>query len=277
MGTNVFQFNDAVDFLQSVLEEKKRRNTRFSLRAWASQLGMPHAATLSAVLNRKQDLAPELALKIRTTLKLSQGASEFYDLLVLYTNAKNPLERDVLSRHLAGMHPSAQFSTLDLDASRMIADWRYFAVLELTSQPDCSDDPDHIAKRFGSAMTPAQAKDIIDRLLRLQLVKRLDDGRLMRTTKNIATPGDNPEQALRGIHHQLLDMAKERLETMPVTAREFSANFFVGRSDQIAVIKTRMRQLRRELSQVIEDPSGDAVFVLNMSLFNVLESEDSGD
>jgi PAS domain S-box-containing protein len=66
-----------ISILRSALEKRKESNPRYSLRAFASFLGL-HPSALSRVLSGKQDLSVPSALQILRKLKLNQEEQELF-------------------------------------------------------------------------------------------------------------------------------------------------------------------------------------------------------
>lgn len=272
---SLFSFHDPVEFLNAWLTHSQARNPRFSLRAWARQLGLSHVAMLSMVLARKRKLLPSLSSRISELWvrqgRLSAEDSRYFDLLVLHANARTDEEKEFYARLLARLRPDQQFATLELDRLRALADWTHFAVLEMTELKGFRPDPRWISLRLGGSVKPSQASDIIERLLRLGLLEKRGE-RLVKTNAWLATPTDRPNASLRALHRQFLERAQEALETIPAGERDITAHLTVGSRAQLAEAKRRIREFRRELATLLGGPgNGDSLYLLNIQLFDVLK------
>src|SRR5690606_4938403 len=120
-------------FLNASLQAVQRHNPSYSLRAWAKQLGLSHVAMLSMVLNRKRRLLPQLSSKISQHYvecgRFDETEARYFDILVLFANAKTIEEQAFYERILSSLRPDRCFSTLGLDHFRVISDWYHFAIL----------------------------------------------------------------------------------------------------------------------------------------------------
>src|SRR5450759_614543 len=109
MKLHVFQYHDPVEFLNASIQSMQARNAAFSMRSWAQQLQMNHVAMLSMVLSRKRKLLPSLSSKIsaqfRAAGRFSETEARYFDMLVLFHNAKTIDEKNFYEGILSGLKP----------------------------------------------------------------------------------------------------------------------------------------------------------------------------
>ncbi len=92
----VFDYTETIPYLKAVLDERKRRNPQFSLRAWTKQLGVSDAAQISRVFTQKRPITLGLAMQILEGLKLSTQEAEYFKLLALREVSTDETERSML-------------------------------------------------------------------------------------------------------------------------------------------------------------------------------------
>jgi len=274
MELKVFDYTDPVDFLNASLQSIQRQNPRYSLRAWAKQLDLPHVAMLSMVLNRKRRLLPSLSSKISqnyfTIGRFTEAEARYFDILVLRANARTPDEQIFYEKILASLRPDRQFSTLSLDHFRIISDWYHLAIVEMTQLKDFSADPRWISLRLGGCVNEGQVREAIDRLFRVGLLERGDDGTLRKLNSHYSTPSDIPSQAIRSFHKQGIERALAALESQPVELRDITAHVVTTSTAKVPEAKEMIREFRRRLAEFLETPGGDAVYQVNVQLFDAL-------
>ncbi len=276
MEPKIFDYNNPIDFLNAWLKAAQAQNPRFSLRSWALQLGLGHVAMLSMVLNRKRRFLPSLSSKISQHFlkvgKFNENEARYFDMLVLFTNASSNEESIFYEKILATLRPDQQFSTLTLDHFRVVSDWHHLAIVEMTELKDFNSDPQRISLRLGGNVNEGQVKEAIDRLIRVGLLER--DGESLRKTKTFyATPTDVSNKAIRSFHSQMIGKAITALESQPVEERDITAHMMTISKEKLPVAKAMIRDFRRNLAQFLETSQGDAVYQVNIQLFNVLGKE----
>lgn len=269
----IFEYTDPIEYLNSVFSKIKANNHRFSLRAWASQMGLPHVTLLSLVLNRKRRLLPPLSTKISQYLQnrdhLTEKEARYFEILVMYAQSRTPEEKEMYQRLLANLRPDRFFTTLELDHIRLISDWYHFAILEMTNLRDFNSDPTWIKKCLADIVTESQIKDAITRLIRLGLLKKTEGGKLKKTTPYLATGNNRPNLDLRKLHEQFLEKAKDALNSQDLSERTITGHMMSIDRASLPEIKKRIDEFRREIGQNFESHQGNAVYQLGIQFFSL--------
>jgi uncharacterized protein (TIGR02147 family) len=273
MQPDVFQFQDPVEFLNACFAAKKQAHPRFSLRAWTQQLGLGHVALLSMVLSRKRRLQPNLSAKISrqwlASGQFSVNEARYFDFLVLFANARDPDEKEFYQRVLNSIAPEPTFTTLELDRLRILSDWYHFAILELTRLRGFAPEPAWIHRQLGGQVSLGEVLEALRRLLRLGLLEKTPEGSLRKTSVYLATPSDVPDAALRRLQAAWIQKAATALDTQPVTQRDITGHLMAICRDRLPEAKRRIREFRHELARFLEGEDADAVYQLNVQLFEV--------
>jgi uncharacterized protein (TIGR02147 family) len=274
MEIKVFNYSDPIDYLNASLRVMQETNPRFSLRSWSKQLGLNHVAMLSMVLNRKRRLLPSFSSKISEQFlkqgRFTQNEARYFDMLVLFSNASSTEEKNFYQRILSELRPDREFVTLDLDRIRFMSDWYHIAILEMTFLKDFNSDPRWISLRLGENVNERQVKDAVDRLIRLSLLEKTKQG-LRKTESILESPSDVPSQALRDFHSQMIRKSLDALEKQEIQKREISSQTMAISREKIPEAKRMIRDFRKKMSRFLESDKNDAVYQLNVQLFDVLE------
>jgi uncharacterized protein (TIGR02147 family) len=279
MEPQVFQYHDPVEFLNASIQAIQARNPRFSLRAWASQLGLSHVAMLSMVLNRKRRLLPTLSSKISkhfaSSGRFTENEARYFDILVMFHNSSTLEEKNFYEGILSSLKPDRSFSTLELDKLNIISEWYHAAILEMTDTKNFKPDPRWISLRLGDSVSPDQVKAAIERLLRLGLLERTRQGSLKKTNAFLATPTDVPDKSLKKFHSEMIMKAVKAMETQAVEKRDITSYTFSIDTSKLPEAKLMIRDFRRKLAKLLESPTGDSVYQLNIELFDLLGDKDA--
>ncbi|MGE0174352.1 MAG: TIGR02147 family protein [Oligoflexales bacterium] len=250
---------DYRDFLLNAYKEKRQKNSQYSLRSYAKFLGIS-APQLSKILNRKQPLSLRHATQIADKLALSPSQRSQ---LATALNSELLLPTDARGRQ--------EFLQLADDRFRLISDWWHFAILSLGSVRGNSKDPKWIATRLG--ITVQVAEDAFQRLLRLNLVEMVDGG-YRQSGLPLSTTTDVPSSAIQKYHRQNLELAAEKLGSIPVDLREFTSITIAVDPNNIAKAKDAIRKFKRSMADSLGSGNKEEVYTLAIQLFPLTTQED---
>ncbi len=245
------------DLLIQELRRRQQRNPSYSLRAFASHLAIS-PAHLSLLISGKKRVTAKQALKIAEKLDLPPS---------LRSRLVDSLLPEAL-RSAPGLEDS--FRLLDEDEFAFIADWYHFAILSLGKLRQNSSDAAWIARRLG--ITPIEALDGFRRLSRLGLVERKGAG-FRQTGLPLRTSNQVPSRAIRQYHKQNLDLAKEKIDAVPLEERDFSSITMASNSTQLKKAGKLIEEFKQRLSRFLEEGEPEEVYTLAVQLFPVTTQE----
>lgn len=259
------QFHDDYrKYLMGLFNERKDRNPRYSLRAFARDIGVA-SSRLSEILRGKVGLSAQRALQIGERIGLANEELEHFISLVELEHARSDVEKKVASAKVAKRLD--RLEELKEDEFNLIADWYHFPMLEYFKLPNAKADIEHVAATFG--LTAQVAQEALERLIRLGYLGRSENGEIL-SQMNKRTTSDISSQAIRIAQTQVLEKAKEALHRRPVEERELSYMIFKYRKSDVPEIKERIRKFRRELMNEFERADEvDAVGCLGSQFFQL--------
>lgn len=244
---------DPVELLRNEYQKRCHKNDRYSLRAFARDLGMS-APRLSQLLSRKRPPSPGQVLKVSQSLGLNQRETQ-----------------RLLSSGL-GNHQLAAFQELPLDQYRLMADWHHSAILcllETNSKSEIKDEK-FIARRLG--ISGVLVNDSLERLTRLKLIQKDDNGYIA-TLKNLATPTDLPSTALKTFHSQMIRKALESLDSDTGVDRDITGITMAIDKSKLPAAKQMIKEFRRQLCGFLESGDANEVYHLNLQLFPLTKTK----
>lgn len=260
------------EFLRDQLDERCSRNARYSLRAFARDLGLS-PARLSELLSGKQGLSLAWAKRISRRLDLSERETERFCDLVESQHARSPARRKSAVLRLAHAQATPALR-LQLDAFRTVAEWYPFAILELVSVKGFESTPRWIAKRLG--ITVSQAESAIERLIRLEQLERDPRGNLRAVHDSTFTVSGVPSDAIKDFHRRILEKASLAIGEQAVAERDFSSSCIAIARDQVPEAQRLLAELRRRFWQALEtDRPKEAVYCLSTAFFRLDQKESS--
>lgn len=247
---------DPVTWIKDEFTVRCDRNRRYSLRAYARDLGISLGA-LSEILRGKRLLSPRMAKRLAPQLALDPRQE------CLFLNAL-PNETSRASR--LRVDEDFQRHALADDQFRLIADWYHYGILSLMKTDDFEPSYAWISKRLG--ITAGEAELGIARLIRIGLVKR--SGRKLTRTKSwITTTSEVPSTALKRSHKQSIDQAGEALFKIPVELRDITSTTVATDASQLQAAKKLIRDFHIKLQSLLESGPKTEVYNLNIQLVPV--------
>lgn len=260
---SIRDYEDYRPYLRDVLQEKIAKNPSFSLRRMAEFCGVSPAC-LSRILQAKRRLAAETATKIINAFRLSAKDADYFHTLVAIERCQDPKEKDRLLLKLA-KNRNQKTATISMEVFRMVADWQHFALLSLVTTKGFKEDSTWISKRLGISTT--EAKQALQRLLDLGLLKKSAQGEWVVSEPNIQTVHDQAEAAVRENHRQHLTKAAQGLSSVPLDLREFNNLSVCMSLAQTPKAKQRIREFLDSFNEEFDLSKSDEVFQLNVQFY----------
>lgn len=244
--------------LQKELRSIQERKPRFSLRAFARQLGLS-PSSLSKVISGAQGLSPQMAESVALKLKLPAGEVERFKKTAILEQAKKRRSRKKLEGAIT-IH--------DLELFELLSQWYNFVLLEWISMRPGIIDLSDISERLG--VSEVVVRDSIKRLQRFKLLKR--SGNSYSVPDKARSFGDQvPSRAIRAYHAHMIAKAASALEDQPFEKRNVS-NVILRISDKnYDKVVEKIAAFRRDIASLTNnDPDADQIYALNFQFFSLV-------
>lgn len=270
---NLFDYFDYRDFLQDFYHFHKKRNSAYSYRLFArkAKLGSPNY--LKLVVDGKRRITDRTLYQFSRGLGLSRDEEKYFRELVMYQEVSDPDSKDQHLRALMKYQEKQRTPTpLTESRSRALGDWHHLVVRELVSTKNFKEDPSWIAKRLGGKITESQAKESIELLLSLRLLKRSSEGKLEQTEPLLTSSDDVPAHLLRSLHRFYLRRALASIFSITSDKREMSGLLLAIPSSRLKEVKEEIKEFRKKLNRKYGmEKSGEEVFFAGLYLFPITQ------
>ena len=237
--------------LKNKLSDIKSRNPSYSVRSFASKIGIA-PSTLSLIMLGKRRVSIQLARKIADKLMLDpQEKSEVI-----------PVKESLTSHE-----PMPEnYMQLSCDQFNLISEWHYFAILNLIHTKDFQSDVQWISSRLG--LSNKKVEEALELLKRLNLIKESETGTLKRVKSKYRTTDGKNDVALRKSHYDTLTIAQEKLLATPLEQRDFTWITFAFDLAKMDEAKQLIRRFQDEFLDLInKDAEHSEVYRLAVQLF----------
>lgn len=256
METNNIENTSSQLWLENLLAEKIKKNPQFSLRAFARLVDVS-PAVLSRILSGKRKLTFNLAVRIADALVLG------------------PIERDTLYSFFTGSasHPTDEDrheKELSIDCFNAMKEWYHYGITQLLYIEGFQEDPKWIAKML--SITELEAKLAVDRLLRLEILDRNDEGRLFRTATHLSTSTDIASAGIRHFQKQILEKSITSLENDDIALRDITSITIAINEERIPEAKKEIMKFRKRMAEFLAEGEKTCVYNLGVHLIPLSKS-----
>lgn len=238
--------------LQQEFVNRCRKNSSYSLRAFAKSLGI-EASPLSAILRGKRPLTPKTQQRLALAMGMNLG--------------------DI--QQFARVTPAPSFQQLTVDNYAIISDWYHFAILELIAVKGFKANLAYVARTLGISQT--EASIAVERLRRVGLLEIKNGKWVDKTPSGYVTNinGELTSQAAKKLQRQILEMSLKALEELPTAVRNHTSMTMAINPEDLSVAKEKITKFRRELCAFLNrNKAPTKVYQLAVSLFPLSKNGD---
>lgn len=267
---NIYCYNNAVEYLRDVYKYKKKINPNYSLRAWSKKMGFKSHTPLVLILNKKRDVSPKQIKKLLAGMDLDNNEAIYFEALAHMDACKSASQKEMYEAVLQNHHPDNDFSSMELEKFRMIANWYYAAIIEMTELKDFKADPVWISKRLGNKIDANEAQLALEKLLDFGLLKKRGR-KLVKVNKSLTTPRNIGGEAIRKHHKEMIDLANKSVDEQKASERVLNSCSMTIDSSQIEKAQDLILKFRKNMEKTLETPKGDHTYQLCVQFFRLTE------
>jgi len=265
---NFLDIADYRDFLKAYYERRKKEMPLFSYRMMGEKLGLD-ASYLFRVLQKKQHLPSHAIPMAKELLGLSGRAAEYFDILVASAQTKDAKKKAELAEQAVALRDVERKSISESEL-RFLSEW-WIAVVRAYIEISGGVVNEHeIANALRPKITEAQVKDAVELLKDLGLVTRLTSGKLKLSNAHLTVSGPDKAKAVRQFQRQVLSLASDSLENVPVEERDVSTLTVAVDAECFEDLREIIKEFRRLVQKRVDESSHpDRVMQLSMAFYPV--------
>lgn len=272
----IFTYTDYRKFLSDAWTERKSRDAKFSHRFIALRAGFASSGFFSKILSGDVNLTPTGALKLAEIFRLSNRETRYFELLVLYDQARSHeermlfLDRIVASRNLG-------VPELETSKTAFCRDWRAVAILQALDLIEHRDDHALLGRMLNPKVDGAEVGRILGLLDELGLASKGDDG-IWRKTQATLTTGDAESEAIDLFRQTTMELGIESMDRWTREDRSISTLTLSVSKQTFERLRDKLRCLRREaLDMAASDDLPDRVIQVNFQMFPLAVRPEGGE
>ncbi len=263
---SVFEYTDYRAYLKDWYRGEAK-DRKLSYRKLAAEIGFKSPGHFSLIVNAKANLSLKVLDRFIRYLDLSKKEAEYFQALVLYTQAKAADEK---KRAFDRMLAFKQFRVRSIAATQyeFLEKWYYLAVREVLAVYAFKGDYAALAQRIEPGITVEEARQSIEVLRRLGLITRDAQGRWLRVETVLATGPEAPAHAVNAFLGQAMDLAKSALDRIPKEDRVLAATTVSVSQETFEEIREETRAFRKRILEMAQrDPRPDRIYQFQFHVF----------
>jgi len=264
---SLFDYLDYREFLRDFYLEQKRKNSTYSFRYLAQKTNVD-PAHIARVFQLKRHLSDKSLAPFIQLCKFSEEERIFFDRLVAFNMARTERQAKQAFEALISLS-SVKSHTLGPDQYAYYTQWYYTAVRALIAlRPLKVKDAGAMAKMLSPHISPQQARDAVNLLIKLGLVNTGDDGTLQCRDTHVTTGPTWRSFAAKTFQAETIRLAAESLDRHPKELRDISTVTVGIKRGRMEEMRQKIADFRKSIMRLAEeDQEPDDIYQLNVQLF----------
>lgn len=266
---DIFSYLDYRQFLRDLTQFLKRQK-RFNVRAFAERAGLRSPGYLKMVIDGVRNITIETAERFCRALEIADREKPYFEKLVIYNQTSDPdLKREYFDA-LMSLRPRSSDFAHEKRLNRYFSQPHFVTIREMATLKDFREDPKWIARRCLPPISPADAREALDTLTQLGLLKRDPNGHLVQADQFISTEKRHTQAVVTYHYHEsMLNKARHALGMLPPGSRHYDALTLPLPQEMYGEILQEFTKFRNRVVELANRPNlrYDEVFQLNFQLF----------
>jgi len=272
---SIFEYMDYRKFLADYYAFKKNANRNFSYRVFNAKAGISSPVFFKLVIDGKRNLGLSSIDKFATALNLNKKETVYFKKLVLFDQSDNPEEKQEHYAVIRSMRNLISEKALTNVQYEYFSNWYNVVIREIVTLYNFHDDYQLLAEAVKPPITAAEAKASVELLLKLNLLKKNEQGFYEQVDTAISADSDLGLIAVRHFNRSMLLKAIKAIDEIDRRERHISG-LTIGISKSLfAVLDVEIAAFKeRIVSLVNREENSSGVYQLNIQLFPVSNHTD---
>lgn len=270
----IFEYSNYRIFLKEYYAERKSLEG-YTYRDFARSTGMNSSSWLMHLIRGTKNLSDNSAQLVARTLKLSRHESEYFLLLVSFTQAVDNKAKNHFYQQMIDLKKKLKIIKISEEQYEYYSQWYYPVVRSLVSKVAWKNNYAMLAKNLLPKISTAQAKKSVMLLERLGFIEKMPNGSWRQKNDLISTGDEVMSLNIVNYHKQILRLAENAFDIVPKNARDISSLTMGINEKDMERIKTKVQEFRKQIMDIARaSDRADRVYQLNFQFFPVSSWKD---
>lgn len=266
MLKSIIEYEDYRKYIHDFYEERKRTGA-FTWRDFSTLAGSSSASFLKMVCDGKNGLSKQGVERVANAMALTGNELAYFRALVTFCQSKKEEERKEAYKTMQEIASENKVRVLEGESFKFYESWQYPVLRELAPMMPGAK-PLEMAKRCMPSITAADVRSSLDFLVKSGFLKRTADDTYELCDKVLKVSSAAIPLAVRSMHKQMADFAKEAMDKVPSEKRDFSGVTIGIDQEGFDEIVAELKELRKKaISIATKKSNGNNVYRLNLQFF----------
>lgn len=256
------------DYLRILKEEfhnRKQKNSKYSMRAFAKYLGVSHAL-LSLVFLKKKGLSLKTAEKISSKLSLSHYERSIFISSVEKCFSRSEKKKSDAGLALIQLKRKKQFKSITPETVTQLDHWAYIAAFEAIYSEKAQTLKDI---SFFLDQKPSLIAKVLTYLQEISAISE-ENGVYTALSSSLHTTNDIPATSMVNYHISIAQKSIEAIKHQPVHMREYQNTILTVSPESIGDAKKMIRNFIHEFNtRFYVDNNSTQIYSLLVSFFKM--------
>ena len=258
----ITEYQDYRLYMQDYYDEKKRLSA-FSWREFSHAAGFSSPTYLKLVCEGKTRLSPAGATNVGSAMNLAGFELKYFERMVDYGHAKTDHEKKMAYESMLELAKNNKAKIVDGEAFRYFESWVHPVVRELAPAMHGAT-PGDIAKRCCQGVTAGEVRESLDFMVKTGLLKK-NGSDYEQSDKHLKGSSEVMPVALRSMHREMADFAREAIDKFPPSERNFTGLTMGVSAEDYEQILKELETCRKRISQIaLQSKAVERVYRLNL-------------
>jgi uncharacterized protein (TIGR02147 family) len=265
---SVYRYTDFRLFIRDRYRFLKSLDRSMSYEKIGKLIGFSSPGFFTQIIQGKSRLPLPMVEKISCALKLNKKEAKYFALLVEYGQTEEHVKKHDLFKKVFNKNTGIA-KMLSAEQYVMFDKWYYAAIHELLFYFRFNGDYSALAKKMQPQIAPSEARAAIELLVRLDLIRKDQDGFYVRSDAEHLTTGFHPESvAINNYLLEMMKLAQQSVETCTPETRLLSTLTVSLSENGFRRLAQDMHEFRRRLMSLAkEDGAEDRLYQINLQMF----------
>lgn len=274
MKRDIYQYLDYREFLKDFQIAKQSRNPAFSIRAFLKRAAVSSPSLFKQIVTGERNLTEQTLAGFLAAMHLPPQEADYFRALVHFNQAHTSEEKQLQYERLRELGSHAKVRIVGEDSYAFYQHWYTPVIRELVCMQPFGDDYAALAKRLRPTISASEAKAAVRTLIQLGFVTAKPDGTYIQNDPLLHTGFEVHSLAVRGFNRQMVQLAGEALDRIPVQERNVTGVTMSVSPRTYGLITEEIRAFQDKILRLVEsDPEADRVCQMNIMLFPVSQTQ----
>ncbi|MGZ6398652.1 MAG: TIGR02147 family protein [Bdellovibrio sp.] len=265
---SIYEYDNYRQFLRDFYEHSRQADSKFSFRYFAKLAGFQSPNYLKLVMDGRRNLALPGIEKCAVALKFNEEEKFFFTNLVLLNQATSIDEKQEYAAELLSCKGYKKLHPLQEHQFIYLTKWYMVPIREMVNWRQFKEDPEWIAKHLCPPISSEEAKEALETLFAINLLKRDTHGNIIQAESHLSTGDEVTGAYAAQFHREMMIKAAESIDLISRDKREISAITLGITEKNIKIVKDMVQQFRKDLLEVAGQEQGSTrIYQLNLQFF----------